>query len=391
MVLFVALLTACTGSSPPSRTGKDSHDTAVAVDSADSADSGAPCDSVPAEGRASDFGAIMGRLASQGCLDDADIALAQQIAEGFHQGVFPVWCDGVYRVSSEDGRVFAGEPELVQPNASVPDAMIDQEGRHVVVYNDLGLDVFADVLQNDPARFWREGLVGIGGVGMRVAGADGWEDAAMDLHLSEPTLVVDPDLARRFDGDYRLVTFSVSAAALDGVQWDPYQTPKPHAFMRAVGEKPAEFSTPSVAVSSLVGLYGGADPTVLDDGSDEVLYAGDYSAPMAGWTAPGGVYPAGDAAPDVRSELPAAAPDVVADVAPDGTIAWRLYYFDTVQQVLSLATSTDGRVWLPQGAITAETGWAEPSVVRDADGGWWLYFAQRDPVCEAEYASPQAR
>ena len=391
MVFFVALWTGCTGSTPLGPVREDSADTAVAVDSTDSTDSGAPCDSVLAESRASDFGAIMGRLASQGCLDDADVALALQLAEGFHQGTFPVWCDGVYRVSSDDGRFFAGEPELVQPNASVPDAMIDQDGRHVVVYNDLGLDLFATTLQSDPARFWREGLVGIGGVGMRVAGADGWEDVAMDLHLAEPALVVDPDLTRRSAGDYRLVTFSVAAAALDGEQWDPYQTPKPHAFMRAMGDEPTDFTTPTVAVSSLAGVYGASDPTVLDDGADEVLYAGDYSAPMAGWTAPGGIYPSGDAAPDVRSELPAGAPDVVADVAADGTIAWRLYYFDVVQQVLSLATSADGRVWQPQGPITDDTGMAAPSVVRDSDGVWWLYFIQRDAACEADYASAQAR
>jgi hypothetical protein len=333
----------------------------------------------------------MGRLDAQGCLDDADVALALALAEGFHQGFFPVWCDGVYRLSSDDGRFFAGEPELIQANASVPDAMIDEAGRHIVVYNDLGLDLFATTLQNDPARFWREGLVGIGGVGMRVAGADGWEDVAMDLHLAAPALVVDPDLARRSAGDYRLVTFSVAAAMLDGLEWDPYQTPKPHAFVRTVGPDPTDFPTPAIAVSSLVGVYGGADPTVLDDGANEVLYAGDYSAPMAGWTAPGGVYPAGDAAPDVRTELPAAAPDVVADVAADGTGGWRLYYFDTVQQVLSLATSTDGQFWQPQGAITDDTGMGAPSVVRDADGLWWLYFMKRDSICEADYAATVAR
>lgn len=379
MVFFVVMLAACTASSPLER-----EDSAVRVD--DSDDPAAPCVSVPVEGRASDFGSIMARLASQGCLDDADVALALELADGFHQGGFPVWCDGVYRLSSEDGRSFAGEPELIQAHASVPDAMIDEAGRHIVVYNDLGLDLFATTLQYDPARFWREGLVGIGGLGMRVAGADGWDDAAMDLHLEAPALVIDPDLTRRSSGDYRLVTFSVAASSLDGLEWDPYRAPKPHAFLRTVGLDPTDFPTPAIAVSSLVGVYGGADPTVLDDGANEVLYAGDYSAPMAGWTAPGGVYPAGDAAPDVRSELPAAAPDVVADVAADGTPGWRLYYFDTVQQVLSLATSTDGQVWQPQGAITDDTGLGAPSVVRDADGLWWLYFMKRDSICEADYA-----
>ena len=128
-MFFVALLSACMGSTSPALV--DSSNTADSADSADSEDSSSPCDSVPAEGRASDFGAIMGRLGAQGCLDDVDVALALQLAEGFHQGTFPVWCDGVYRLPSDDGRFFTGEPELVQPNASVPDAMIDERGRHV--------------------------------------------------------------------------------------------------------------------------------------------------------------------------------------------------------------------------------------------------------------------
>lgn len=341
-------------------------------------DSAAPCGAPADPSRATDFGSIMGRLGAQGCLDAADTALALAAVDAFHAGTEWVWCDAVYRLSSPDGRSFAGEPELVHANASVPDVGLDAEGRHVVVFNDLGPDRFAATLQADPARFWRQGLIGLGGLSVAVEGADGWDESPIDLHLPEPALVVDPDLTRRADGDYRLTSFTVPGTALDGVEWDPYRMPGPHAFQRAVGADYAQLPAPALVVSSTAGSYGGADPTVLDDGADEILYLGDYSAPMVGWVAPGGVYPGADAAPDVHVPFVGGAPDIT----PDPAGGWRMYYADVSAGVLSLATSSDGRSWAPQGPVVTDTELGSPSVVRDADGVWWLYVMKRDPACE---------
>lgn len=337
----------------------------------------AACGSPADPSRPTDFGAVMGRLGAQGCLDAADTALALAAVDAFHAGQEQVWCDAVYRLRSTDGRSFTGEPELVRSNASVPDVLLDADGHHVVVFNDLGPQLFADTLASDPARFWRQGLIGIGGLSVLVEGASGWEERPIDLHLSEPALVVDPDLTRRADGSFRLVDFTVPADTLDGQEWDPYRTPGPHQFVRAVGADYADLPTPSLAVASTAGAYGGADPTVVDDGADEILYAGDYSAPMVGWLAPGGVYAGGEAPPDVHTDLSAGAPDITPD--PDG--GWRMYYADTRVGLLSLATSSDGRLWTPQGAVVTDGDLGSPSVVRDADGVWWMYVMKRESGC----------
>jgi hypothetical protein len=364
----------------PDTSDSDSADT----DSGDTADTdtgdtdpGDPCADPPDPERPMGFGDVMGRLETQGCLADEDIDAAVTAVDGFF-ATETVWCDAVYRLSSPDGLSFAGEPELVREHASVPDVVITDDGTHVLVFNDLTPGLFEDTLRSDPARFRRQGLVGLGGLGMLVDAGSGFTEADPDLHLASLQVVVDPDLAQRPDGDYRFVYFGVPATTFDGSSWDPYESPAPHGYDRTTGADYTDLPTPEEVVASAYGARGGADPTVLDQDGDELLLLGDFGEPMPGWTAPAGVYPALGTEPDVSTGLPASAPDVALD--PDGPA--RLYYVEPGTGAVRLATSGDGRTWTPMaGAVLGVPFGHGVSVARDPGGTWWMYFNVRDGGC----------
>ncbi len=321
---------------------------------------------------------LLGRLQQQRCLSEAD----QDAAIAFIDTFFDegrVWCDAVYRLSSSDGRFFTGVPEMVREHASVPDVAITPDDAHVLVFNDLRPGLFADTLRTDPARFWRQGLLGVGGLGMAMDRGEGFVDVALDLALPLLALVVDPDLALRPAGDYRLVSFHVPFLELDGVEWDPYKTGSPHDYFRAVSPRFGSYPTAGHVISSETGEHGGADPTVLDLPDGEIFFLGDFTRSLLGWTAPNAQYPAFGTLPDVSPGLLASAPKAV--VAPDGT--YRLYYVDQLTGTLQLATSLDGHEWVNGGPATDLYMVNSPAVARASDGTWWLYFNRKDEACMA--------
>jgi hypothetical protein len=377
------------GSDSPDSAHRDSgtDDSSASRDSAardtsraDTADTGgdpSPCGETPDPNRDVTFSGLFGRLATQGCLHDADQELLLELVDAFYEHD-PVWCDAVWRVRSEDGLVFAELPERVREHASVPDVWIDASGAHTVVYNDLSPDLFARTLRDEPAEFWRRGLVGVGGLGAMTDTGDGFAEVSLDLALPDLAVVVDPDLAQTADGDWRVVTFHVVWTEFDGVAWDPYGTEPPHEFHRAAG-RALESLGDSLVVAGEMGPRGGADPTVLDLSGEEILFVGDFFSPMEGWRAPGGVYASADAPPDIHTGIAGAAPDAIAD--PAG--GYRLYFRDPVGTELRLATSEDGSTWTIAGDVDIDVGELNnPAVARDPGGDWWLYFSQRDEDCQ---------
>ncbi|MES2640930.1 MAG: hypothetical protein V4850_15680 [Myxococcota bacterium] len=334
------------------------------------------CDTPDDPDRGMGFRPLLARLGAQRCLSEADQDALIAWVDPFYEQQ-DVWCDAIYRLSSPDGRTFTGEPEPVREHASVSDVVITAEGAHVVVFNDLAPGLFAATLRTDPERFWRQGLVGIGGLGLLVDSGEGFAEVPLDLHLPELALVVDPDLTVRPAGDYRLVTFVVPGTALDGHQWDPFQSKEPHGFFRAVSPRFDTFPGPRRVVASRAGKHGGADPTVLDLPDGEILFVGDFTEPLRGWSAPAGRYPPLGAVPGVSADLPVAGPKAVVD--PTGP--YRLYFVDFTSGLLSLATSTDGRSWSGLGPVVNMPQVNSPGVARAADGTWWLYFNRREPGC----------
>ncbi len=369
-----------TGAPPDTDTPPDT----APPDSGDTGDTGAdtavevPCGGEPDPDRDMGFAALLGRLEAQRCLGEEDQAALVAFVETLYESEDAVWCDAVWRVSSADGLVFEGTPELVREHASVADVAITPGGTHVLVYNDVTPGLFAETLRDYPERFWRRGLVGVGGLGMEMDRGEGFTVVPLDLSLPSLALVVDPDLALLPDGSWRLVTFQVSVAELDGTSWDPFGTAAPHDYFRAASPRFGSFPAPTVAIASQSGMRGGADPTVLDGDGEEILFVGDFTGPLVGWTAPDGQYTSPDAPPDVLPGFWGAAPDVIAD--PAG--GWRLYYKDPPSGEVRVATSADGRAWAVVGSVADALGDANnPSVARDADGTWWLYYGHKPEEC----------
>lgn len=209
-MVFLLLLSplACT----PSAGGvhdSQSHpqETGAGVDSAHTGETAEnTCSEPAAPERDLSFTAILDRLGTQECLAEEDIVLVEAVlAAGYERGT--LHCDAVYRLSSVDGLTFSGTPERVLSHASVPDVVVTDTGEHVLVYNDVTPYKLTEILRTDPARLWRQGLLGYGGVGMSTGlatGPDFTEVLDLDLHLPLPQEAVDPDLGRRGDGTWRL-------------------------------------------------------------------------------------------------------------------------------------------------------------------------------------------
>ncbi|MFN7143508.1 MAG: hypothetical protein ACK4YP_07030 [Myxococcota bacterium] len=369
------------GAPPPDDPGEGTpDDTAEDGDTALPDDTAAPtdaCGGLPVPGRPMDLRALLLRLEDQGCLHGEDRAALRGFVDTFFAEE-RVWCDAIWRVPSDDGFTFDAAPEPVRAHASVPDVAIDPAGTHHVLFNDLQPGLFAALLEDRPATFWERGLAGIGGLGLVSDAGDGFREGPLDLALPGLALVVDPDVAVLPDGAWRVATFQVSVAELDGSSWDPFRSPRPHDFYRVVGPDLTTLPAGTRVLASEAGALGGADPTVLDVPGGEVLFVGDVAAPIVGWSAPGGRYGAPDAAPDIVTDLRGLAPDAIAD--PAG--GYRLYYKPVTAMELRVATSGDGRVWADRGLVSQELGEvSNPSIAVDPDGRWWLYYNQRDPDC----------
>ena len=70
------------------------------------------------------------------------------------------------------------------------------------------------------------------------------------------------------------------------------------------------------------------------------------------------------------------------DVIPTPSGEYRIYYKAAFAQELRLATSWDAEDWTPRGTVSEPLGEvANPSIARDPDGRWWLYYSKRDEDC----------
>ncbi len=367
--MVLVLLIAC-AQTPPSGL----YDTAQRLDPGDTGDTavGPPSCEAPVSGSEDLRGVLLG-LETYGCLAEADIARAMAEAIAHPD---PSRDHEVVRLRSSDGRWFT-DPELVVDLASVPTAWIDADGAHWLAYNDKDLASLESLLRDAPERAWQVGLPGVGGIALlRLApGETEWTAEALDLGLARPSIVVDPDLGTDLDGNARWAWFGAAFDEVEDPFGDPYAFPAPHRYAVARGPEPGAPEGTTLAVASRAGRQGGADPTVqnLPDGR-EVLWVGMPEEDMPGWTSD----PAGEwtpeAAPDRRANARFSAPNLVAD--PAG--GWRGYGHGGDVAGIWMRVGPDGTNWSAAQSVADDPTLSSPSVVRDADGTWWLY-ASRSP------------
>lgn len=374
---MVLLALAC--SSPKAPADVAAGDTADTTDTAvDTGPLPYDCSQPPDPARPMATNDLLARLEAQRCLAEDDIAAVEALmADQYERS--SLFCDSIYRLSSPDGLSFAGTPERVVEHASVPDVAITDDGTHTLVYNDIRPGLFVELLRTDPERFWRQGLLGYGGVGMSVSdgGAGFSEVLDLDLALDRIQEAVDPDIGRKPDGTWHIAWFGIHVEDMTG--GGPLNSLQPHKFFRAEATDLRAFTPPVVAVASSEGSTGGVDPTVLDlaDGG-EILFVGPLDNYALGWSSPDGAAWDPAKAPDVPTEVPTATPDAM----PDPTGGYRMHYMRNGDfGNFEVAFSEDGATWTEGTTMVRTTTGFNPSVARAPDGTWWLYFNQNDAGC----------
>ena len=122
--------------------------------------SGPPCSTaLPAESSMID---IFIRLENDQCLHSGDIDTLDKNMQRYHTQT-TLHCDQVYRRSSPNGLTFTGTEELVLESASVADVVIDNQGRHIIAYNDTSLVLWSKqpaptLLSLGTRSYWFRGL-----------------------------------------------------------------------------------------------------------------------------------------------------------------------------------------------------------------------------------------
>ena len=193
-----------------------------------------PCSTaLPAESSMID---IFIRLENDQCLHSGDIDTLDKNMQRYHTQT-TLHCDQVYRRSSTDGLTFTGSEELVLESASVADVVIDNQGRHIIAYNDTSTETLVETARTNPSIFWARGLIGFGGLGLAVDSMNGHiEYLTPNLNLKQPLELVDPDIGLTTAGQYRLNFFAVAPQQMNRTQHGPMAAAKPHNFYRTVSE-----------------------------------------------------------------------------------------------------------------------------------------------------------
>lgn len=325
------------------------------------------------------LGDLLRILNANGTLTPTEMVQAESFMEQKIRS--PVYCDEVWRVLLSPTGAIIEEPNMVWSHASVPDILILESGAHLLVFNDLRPDIFMDTLRNNPSRFWKQGLIGYGGVGFAIDNFDGngfVEHTDVHLHFQELQRAVDPDLGKTKDGTIRLSWFGMTTDVLGDGFISPMQTEKPHRFYRSVREGNWDFSIPQIAVSSFEGTTGGVDPTILSlQEGGEILFVAPLDFYAVGWFSQDGENWPENA--DVFTEISGATADAL--LGKDGL--HHMYYMKNgFLGVFEAMSSTNGFDWdIGPSTLYVEEGAHNLSVDIDPQGNIWLYYNQLNPEC----------
>ena len=182
------------------------------------------------------------RLEEDRCLHDADVETLNTQMQEYHTQT-TLHCDQVYRRSSRNGLNFTGSETLVLTAASVADVVIDNDGRHLIAYNDTSTGTLVKTARSNPTVFWERGLIGFGGLGLAIDAMNGTDIAYLqpNLNLTQPLELVDPDIGLTSDGNFRLNFFAVAPSKMNRTQHGPMAAAKPHHFYRTESSSLSEF------------------------------------------------------------------------------------------------------------------------------------------------------
>lgn len=345
-------------------------------------DSATPGDCPAVSGTAPDIVDYVQHVADHTCLTDADADGLDTAFEDFY-AITDLPCHQVWRVPSADGWTFDGQAEAVLDHGSVPDVWIDADGTHWLAVNDVRPFALTEAVQDTPEALVRVGMPGIGALRLlRGSGASpAFEDVdGVDLALPEPLLVADPDIRRDADGNWDLVWLQTRTSDLIDTL-DPALAAEPHRVVRSLATGAASFAPPQVVVEPTVTSI--VDPTAAaaPDGS-LLVYASQGlfdTIALHGWTWSPGDPPA--TAPDASPTVTGVMPDIAVLDSGEQRLVVMVPEMDPLEL---FGRSGFDAAWEPAPAPPGIIDVRNPSIGRDPDGTWWLYFNRVDPTCLAE-------
>lgn len=293
---------------------------------------------------------IGARVVAGQAQDDTLAALDQMIDQLSDQG--GPWRNtlrGPWR--GEPGGLFVPEGTGGVAMASVPEVVIDDEGRYWAYFVDGDLGAMREAAElGEPLR---TGWAGVGGLGAAVS-EDGstWERIAPEVTGADvPLFLVDPDILRLPDGRWRMYMLGIRAEEACSDLVDPARVMGPHHIWMAESDDLVHWEATGLAWQAPSGT---ADPTVwcASEQDCQMLVAGNPD-PVSARSQDGGLTFVEDqlGLPSGQLSMP--------DVARIGDGWWMVAQGDG--GILRSLESEDGVTWSASGS----PGWnaGGPTVV----------------------------
>jgi len=275
---------------------------------------------------------------------------------GENQG--PYW-DEVRVATSKDGFTFEDTRRVVATHASVPAAVVDNQGRIWLFYVDFDPEPIERLIRGEKVDF----KAGFQGLAAAVSD-DGFTFQKVDLEIQNIVqgVAVDPEIVVAEDGTFQMYYLGVPALELAPDSGDPARAPGPHNIYLATAK--SDLSKWQQQGVAWVGPHGGADPVVWQI-NDKIYYiaSGGY-----GKSTDGG-YSFKETQdtefPLVNNGGPPGTPDIL---KVEG--GYRLFH--ATRMGIKSFLSKDGISWQEEEGVRGEG--ADPTVVKRKDGTYLMYY-----------------
>ncbi|MFZ5475155.1 MAG: hypothetical protein ACOZNI_00140 [Myxococcota bacterium] len=308
---------------------------------------------------------VLGARVVAGVADEDDLAALRIVVDGLRErrGPWAHHVEGPWREAA--GGTFVAEGAESLAYASVPEGVVDDEGRPWLFFVDGDLD--AMMAKAEAGEPMRAGWGGVAGLAAARWSEDGtWERVEVEVVGDDvPLLIVDPDILRLPDGSWRMYTLSVPADEACADRVNPAGMPAPHRVWAYRSDDLVEWTS--------IGTVYEASERTTDPG---VWCRGDTCGLMvsAGTTPPEAALSADGGRSFVASpvEVPEGSLGMPDFLVREDRETWMISQTDG--QALRALSSTDGRVWVEDtGPGLAGEG---PTVIEhDGDVLLWIHVS----------------
>ncbi len=300
-------------------------------------------------------------------LSAEDKAVLQSSLDDMKSGknLGPYW-DEVRIATSKDGLAFESTGKTVVTHASVPAAVVDDQGRIWLFYVDFGPEPIERLIRGEKVDF----KAGFQGLAAAVSD-DGFNFRKADLEIQGIVegVAVDPHIVVATDGTFQLYYLGVPALQLSPTSGDPAKSPGAHNIYLATAK--SDLSKWQQQGVAWTGPFGGADPVVWQ--IDDKTY----------YIASGGIGKSVDGGYSFQETRETELPRVNDNGGPPGTpdiikVEGGYRLFHTTKAGIKSLFSKDGISWEEEEGIRGLG--ADPTVVKLKDGTYLMYYKAKTQI-----------